>query len=210
MSLSTNFHDPGTHHEKRQTLLQVPLQLLSRQWRFRSLSDSPAVYDAYLEILPEKLKEFSRRLQQFDFAVDFYGKKDLGQVTNEFVLTSKASKDPIVTYGRELKPVELNVIFEIKGNDIALTKKDNFSADTANEATVFSWFDEANTAYYYNIPREFLYSEGVKAAEKFYNEYYQGIISDKERIIQSIYSSRSWRLTAPLRWIAGYIRKLQK
>ena len=30
ISLSTNFHDPGTHHKKMQTRLQVPLQFFEK------------------------------------------------------------------------------------------------------------------------------------------------------------------------------------
>jgi hypothetical protein len=191
ISLSTNFEDPGTHHKTKQTRLQVPLQFLEKCWKFKPFEESYAVYDAYLEILPGKLKRLSKSLKQYDFEVDFYAQKNLKNIKKKYILTSRDATDPILTYGKELKPVELNVVCDIEGSMIHLTKTENCN-DTQNEIA------DHDVSYYYNIPTYFInHEEQLRNKESYY-----------QKELEAVYNTKSWKLTVPLRWVNKQIRKL--
>ncbi len=208
LSLSSNFGDHGVHHKRDETLFQVPLQLLKRDWRFKKIGDSPAQYDVFHEILPEKLKTLAKNLDDYDFEVDFYGQKDLSALTSEYLLTSRSSENPIRSYGKRLKPVELNVVCEIEGEDIRLGEK-GMCEETARE------YPLCDLQYYYGIPSYFVsLEEKIKVKEEFINnyyfEYFNGKFEAQKAIIEEVYSSMSWRLTAPFRRLRKFAGRLKR
>ena len=212
LSLSTNFSDPGIHHKIKQTRLQVPLQFFPKVWNLKPFKDSLAVYDAFHEILPEKLKQLHSEFKEYDLEIDFYGQKNLAAIKKEYVLTTKPATDPVRTFGKELKPIELNVVCGIEGSHISLAKTENCHKNTEDRLIY-------DLSYYYNIPTHFISSEEqIRSKEEMINQYYYRYYSDTlkekerrihtaERRIQNIYSSRSWRMTEPLRKISMRIRK---
>jgi len=209
ISLSTNFSDPGTHHKTKQTRLQVPLLSNERDWKFKPFQESIAVYDAYLEILPEKLKLLSGNLEKYDFEVDFYAQKSLDKVEKELMLTSRNANEPILTFGKELKPIELNIAREVEGSMIKLAKKENCK----DIQDVFSQYD---ISYYYNIPTYFIdIEEHIRNKEEHINQYYYSYYQELETKLNAansrlsaVYSSKSWKLTVPLRWASMHIQKI--
>ena len=128
-SLTTNFADAGVHHDPRASFLQTPLLVQPNEFRYVPLSDSVAVYDAFLEILPDKLVQLAPHLRGQDFAIDLYGTKPLQILDRPYVLTVRDCSEPEATFGRELKPIELNVCFEIEGTTISLTDPSFCSAN---------------------------------------------------------------------------------
>jgi hypothetical protein len=214
ISLSTNFSDPGIHHKTKQTRLQVPLQFFPKEWTFKSFKDSLAVYDAYHEILPEKLKQLHGDLQEYDLEIDFYGQKNLAVSNRKYALTSKPAIDPVKTFGKELKPIELNLVYGIEGSHISLAKTEN-CRDYTEECLIY------DLSYYYNIPTQFISDEEqIRSKEEMINQYYYRYFSDTlkekdmrihaaERRIQDICTSRSWKITEPLRKISMFIKKLK-
>ena len=215
ISLSTNFSDPGIHHKTKQTRLQVPLQFFSKQWIFKAFKDSLAVYDAFHEILPEKLKELSGDLQGYDVEIDFYGQKNLVNTSRKYLLTTKPAINPVQTFGKELKPIELNIVYGIEGSHISLAKTENCQ-DYMEDRLIH------DLSYYYNIPTYFLSNEEqIRSKEEIINQYYYRYyfetINEKnmkihaaERHIQDICASRSWKITEPLRSFSMFIRKLKQ
>jgi hypothetical protein len=202
ISLSTNFHDPGTHHKKNQTRLQVPVQFLEKEWRLKPFQDSIAVYDAYLEMLPEKIKLISNKLANHDFEVDFYAQKKLDQIDTEYMLTSRQAIDPILTYGKELKPIELNVACDIKGSKISLAKTKNCHDNQ-------DAFLQDDISYYYNIPTYFINTEEqIRNKEEHINQYYWNYYNELKTELDAIHQSKSWKLSQPLRWVNMQVRKL--
>lgn len=121
-SLSTNFADTGVHHRRSHRFLQTPLLIRPKEFRFLAPSRSLAVYDAFLEILPERLVQLASQLRGREFSVDFYGTKPIQILDRPHVLTARACGEREASYGRELKPIELNICYEIEGQDIALTQ----------------------------------------------------------------------------------------
>jgi hypothetical protein len=202
ISLSTNFHDPGTHHKKTQTRLQVPLQFLEKNWKLIHFEESYAVYDGYLEILPEKLKDLSKALKEYDFEVDFYAQKDVKKIEKEYLLTSRNASNPAKTFGKALKPIELNVICGIEGLKINLAKKEQCKEN-------FDVFPQEDISYYYNIPTYFINEEEqMRNKEELINQYYYKYYSELKTTLDGVYRSKSWKLTQPLRWVNMQVKRL--
>jgi hypothetical protein len=145
LSLTSNFSDVGTHIKSKKYIFQRPLQYFEKNYNFIDFSDSFVVYDAFCEILPEKLKELSPKLRNFDFEVDLYGSKPLNKITRDYILSTKRCTAPIISYGREMKPIEANIIEDIQGEEIFLGKKETFK----HKALMKYNLDEI--LYYYNV-----------------------------------------------------------
>lgn len=126
LSFSTNFNDPGTHRKlKIDQDGQVSLVLSDRIYRFKNFAESYCQYDSHFELLPEKIKNLSESLQPFDFETDLYGEKALDQINKEYVITSRPVKKHILSFARALKPHDLNVILNLEGNELFLSRTDN-------------------------------------------------------------------------------------
>jgi len=119
VSFTTNFSDAGTHIGQDSTLYQVPLALGSKKsgYHFSELNTSNAVYDAFYE--NTKIAKFLN-LEKKSLCVNLNGKRrnfqDKKYVISDDVLHYKV----IQSYGRSLKPIDLNIFCEIPGNDIFL------------------------------------------------------------------------------------------
>jgi len=125
-SLSTNFCAPGGQHIKNASnLQQTPLLSQDIDFKFKNLSESVAVYDAFFEILPEKLNLLAQPSLPANFDIDLYGKKDLACLTSNYILTTRQCRNNTKSFGLNLKPIELNVIMNNPGNDIYLARKDD-------------------------------------------------------------------------------------
>lgn len=121
-SLSTNSGEPGTHFEQKTSYFQTPLQTRKREYRFVALDQAVAVYDSFLEMLPDRLSRLAPALATYDIDVDLYGAKSPQKIRKEYVLTTKACSRPILTFGDELRPLEANVAAETPGTVISLCR----------------------------------------------------------------------------------------
>lgn len=147
-SLSTNFGDSGTHNLNKNVECQVPL-FMGNSYRFVKISDSFNVYDAFFEILPSRLKLLVPELNEIDFSVDLYGKKELKNIDTKYLLSSKIAKKDcskmVSSFGLELKPNILNVFYTIKGDVFKLNLKDEFEDETSS----FDIFNSIIFEYFY-------------------------------------------------------------
>ena len=87
---------------------------------FSDLKESRARYDAYFEnmcleeILPEKVKG--------DISIDMYGMRQEGGY-KRYVLSSKSLPyNTVASYGRRLRPVDANVVYDTEGRDFFLIR----------------------------------------------------------------------------------------
>lgn len=120
LSYTTSFSDPGTNFVYRNHFGQTQIDIANHDPAFEPLEESLSVYDAYSEIRPDCLKRLAKDLEPYDIEVDLYGKKE--GFTREYVLTSKLCRNPVLSFERSMKPHELNIIFDIQGNDIFLVR----------------------------------------------------------------------------------------
>lgn len=113
-SLSTNFADAGTHYAFNTNKMQVPLSVAkNKKYIFPDTMEINAVYDEYYE---------SKSLGSYigeNTLINLYGQK---KHTNENYILSmeKLPYKIIKSYGLQMRPVELNVINDVKGNDLYL------------------------------------------------------------------------------------------
>jgi hypothetical protein len=120
VSLTTNFNDAGTNMRIRNFVGQVQLKITSLPFRFQSFEDSISVYDSYSEIIPNRLNRLTDILSDYTYEVDLYGLKD--HYATPFVLTSKPCKSQLFGFERSLKPHELNIIMNLKGDFFKLAR----------------------------------------------------------------------------------------
>lgn len=123
ISLTTNFNDPGTNMITKSFKGQVEVMSTAVPFKFKDIEDAVNVYDAHSEISAKSLNQLCKTFNEYNYEVDIYGKKDF--IGKPYVLTTKACKDPILSFARTMKPHELNLIFNIKGSEIFLTKTEN-------------------------------------------------------------------------------------
>lgn len=127
---SSNFEEEGTHASNT-GLFQVKMQFASRTSVFKALAHSNAVYDAYFELLPRCVKQLCPSLSSYDFEVDLYGEKPLLR-DSEFVLTARRSRKAERSFGTQMKPFIQNVLHEIEGESLVLSRKKDLCPSEKN------------------------------------------------------------------------------
>lgn len=120
VSLTTNFGDIGQHFLYETRNWQVNLDMSESEYKFTSFAESQNKYDGYFEILPECIGLPNNVL------MDTYGSKQLALFNNQFVYSVKDCKSPIKSFGLNLYPHFLNIIFGIDGNEIMFGRKEDF------------------------------------------------------------------------------------
>lgn len=129
LSLTTNFEEPGTNSDT-ENIFQVPLQVSSKSYQFKTPESSGSVYDAWFELLPHCLNRYQENLKNYDYAVDLYGVKKVEELKCNYILTSKKSDKALLSFGSELRPLEMNVMLNHEGQEIALYQiKNNLFKD---------------------------------------------------------------------------------
>ena len=138
IGLSTHFGEPGPH-TVLQGFQQSPLLSQPRAWRWVSPDDSLAVYDAWFELSPDRLKRLQPDLSSFDFTVDLYGMKEAAAWQGEYLLTSRWVGKEIQDqaelvprrYAMDLLPVVQNVVASLEGYDLFLVDKAHCDAQSS-------------------------------------------------------------------------------
>lgn len=122
-SLSTNFGDLGTHAKIKDSSFQVDIEF-SDNPKFFNLAeiDKLQVYDAFFESI--FLKSFFKETDYSDIEIDLYGEKR--EYHTQYLLSPKKLDYKVVKhYGLELKPHELNVNYNIRGDYLKLYELGN-------------------------------------------------------------------------------------
>ncbi|PJF33176.1 MAG: hypothetical protein CUN57_02840, partial [Phototrophicales bacterium] len=103
--------------------VQVPLQLFDMDFKWKSLEEAPVVYDAWSEIETRSLNRLTDRFKGLDYELDLYGEKQ--EYTKPWVITTRRVRKAEATFGRFMKPHELNLVFGTPGNDISLARRED-------------------------------------------------------------------------------------
>ena len=115
---STNFCDAGVNEGTQDNQFQVPLLLGGRTGpcRFSALEESRAVYDAFMEN-----RWLTGELKDGDVCVDLYGAKTYFEGKTCLLTSARLEGAELLeTYGRVLRPHEMNVIEKIPGEELRL------------------------------------------------------------------------------------------
>ena len=129
VSHTTGWGDAGTHFAQTSRFFQVPLQHGKWQYDFNSWADSVAVYDSFFEIQPDRLNRLTDQLRGYEYAVDLYAIKSCANLRTEYVLTSRPCRRPIVSFGKTMWPIEMNVVEQVPGAEVFLGRADDVRWD---------------------------------------------------------------------------------
>lgn len=120
-SYSTNFADPGTHFSQSTNDFQTTLSLKNNEYNFVSFFEAKSVYDAYYENCSMVYKKtLNLPLVATDFEFDLYGTKEYLSCF-DYVISSKKSSKPVLTFSSALMPHELNINYSIIGDSFSLS-----------------------------------------------------------------------------------------
>lgn len=125
VSLTLAWGDPGSHFDATTDWLQAPVQLRGGDYRLLPLDDALAVYDAFFELLPDRLRSLAPHLPDVEFDVDLNATKQPQNLEHEFALTSRPAKQALRSYGLRLRPPELNVVHGVTGNELSLARRED-------------------------------------------------------------------------------------
>ena len=169
-SLTTNFGDAGTNLRISENLFQVPLWLEKQKFQFKSFDESFAVYDVFCEMNAGRLKRMAPFLSEFDFEVDLYGMKSGEHSDKEMFLSSRKCSKPYRTFGREMKPHEMNILADISGDYFSQGAKKDFE-EKNYFLKLLKCHEKKELAYWYTIREYHFYKNRLLTtgkASRFY------------------------------------------
>lgn len=121
-ALSTCFSEAGVHIKNISLDNQVRLFHGSKEYEFVNFEDGTH-YDIFFENmdLVEDLKKYTDGNK--NICINLYGKKNNFQNNNDYVLTTQKRNDRLIkSFGLQMRPWEMNIYYDIAGNDIFLYK----------------------------------------------------------------------------------------
>lgn len=122
VSQATNFGDAGTHFRRPTRFFQTPLGYGLPGECFQNWDDSLAVYDGFQEILPDRLCRLAANLPEAGLTVDLNATRPRQLAESEWLLTTRPTRRAARRFGLELFPPEANVIEDIPGDVISLSR----------------------------------------------------------------------------------------
>lgn len=118
-SLTTNYADAGMHYAFSTNKMQVQLsQGIKKTYVFPDELDDTSVYDSYYENTQlERILE----IKKDNLEIDLFGKKKKYSSSCRYLLTTVKREYKVVqSFGLQMRPWELNVIYKVPGNEIYL------------------------------------------------------------------------------------------
>ena len=123
VSQATCFNDEGVHTNRSNLVWQSSIQMgVGKQYAIPTWEQSESVYDSTFNPLACRMKKRNPELESYDFEPDLYGTKDLSKITKPWVLTCRSASVSEKTFGAKLRPLELNVAFNVSGDDLRLAR----------------------------------------------------------------------------------------
>lgn len=118
-SLTTCFSDVGQHNSTHRNLFQVPIQYGEKHdYQLPSFEIAPVKYDAFFERVLER-DSFLCGIKSSEITFDLYHTKKNTE-KRYLVSTRVLPFEAVKSFGLELRPVEMNVLMGIPGNNIFL------------------------------------------------------------------------------------------
>jgi hypothetical protein len=129
VSHTTGWGDAGTHFAQVSRFFHVPLQRGKTSYDFKTLDEADAVYDSFFELQPDRLNRLTDQLRGYDYTIDLYATKSRANLRTEYVLTSRRSRNPIISFGKTAWPIEMNVVGRMPGAEICLCRVEDVRRD---------------------------------------------------------------------------------
>jgi hypothetical protein len=131
-SFTTNQGVAGTHESEDGNQLQSPLSIAKNNFHFTNPEETIATYDAFMEWMPLNNSPIPQLNERVDF--DLHGLKTANDLWHDKVITIRKPAKEICSWGRALKPPEMNLIQNIPGNFFHLCSAEAFT--NASEASI--------------------------------------------------------------------------
>lgn len=130
VSLTTNMGDAGHHWPYSTLVFQVPIQFGRINYRFTDPLRAVS-YDQFFELESRSLEalEYPGDLPP-DLEFDLYGQKPDKMISDKLTVSSKKPTAGLPSYGMELLPHELNVLYGIRGSRFHLGPGSEFDFDS--------------------------------------------------------------------------------
>lgn len=158
ISYITGFGDAGVHITSSTSYYQVPLQRGQFDISLRLFEESEAIYDSFMELSPECLKCLVPSLNHIDFDVDLNATKAIHNLTRDYVLTTRACKNPIKTFSLTMHPLEANLVFDMEGTGIHLCRRSDILWDKWNELQARKrLYDYFSSGHHPGLKKLFIY-----------------------------------------------------
>lgn len=122
VSYSMNLNEPGTNVKIKDFKFLNGLKLSINDKELVLDRNAPR-YDASYMLKPEVLNILTDVLNNYEYQIDLFGSKLNCLVDDDWVITTLDVGIFEKSFGLELKPIELNIIYGIEGQEIFLTKK---------------------------------------------------------------------------------------
>lgn len=115
-AVTTNFNDPGTHGvNENDAITQTHLSLMNSEYRMFPFDEMPR-YDIYFN--NESLYDWLN-ISEKDICLDIYGSHD--NIDKRYILSTRYLPYKIIrSYALSMKPIELNIKYNILGDGIYL------------------------------------------------------------------------------------------
>ena len=116
----------GQHFDSATNWFQVPVSAAApASFRFGSLDGSKALYDDHMEPTTTMLQRLAISHDADGWVMDLGGTRDLAGLTgDQLVLTTRPSDQPVRTWGANMHPLVLNLVYDEPGMDIVLARKE--------------------------------------------------------------------------------------
>jgi len=192
-SFTTHFSDEGTNIRVKENLFQVPLWLDKKVFVFRAFGDSNAVYDVFCEMKGEKLRQRVPALAGYDFGVDLYGMKSKEDTDGEYFLSQRRCKNPVMQFGREMRPHEMNITEGIEGEYFSLGKKEDFE-EKPFMVRLLKCHEKQELAYWYPIREYHFYKNRLLTTGKTQNFFLNPVFLFRKFMVMARYAYRYFRI----------------
>lgn len=137
-SLLTNFADPGAHFSGKNSNFQVSILMGEKVWRLSTLGQSVAIYDSFFELHTSVYRRFNKSLEPYNFCVNIHNIKSEPFRGGQYVLTTRDAKSAIISFGCEMRPIELNVLLSAPGSFLRLVHIDDYIKASNNSRATLS------------------------------------------------------------------------
>jgi len=191
-SLTTNFADAGTNLRISENLFQVPLWLDKQKFQFKSFDESYAVYDVFCEMISERMKRWVPSLSEDDFEVDLYGMKSKEHTDRDLFLSSRKCSRPLQSFGREMKPHEMNIVAGIPGEYFSLGAKKDFE-EKNYFLRLLKCHEKRELAYWYTIREYHFYKNRLLTTQNASKPYLNPGFLYRKFLVMAGYSFRYFR-----------------
>lgn len=123
ISLVTNNGVEGIHGGAMYAY-QSQLQLETKSYKFPGIRQSKSRYDCFEEIESDILVHYNKELSNYDFVVDLLGTRT--SYSKPYVLSMRKSNNPILSFSSLMKPTELSIVLNIRGDQkVVLSKRED-------------------------------------------------------------------------------------